>query len=353
MAGQPLYPSLDSLARQAQNPYNFNMAAPPSQAPTEGEGDQLQPMRDINEINRIRSNLKPGDSIVNPMTGEVTEEFSNDASGEIYPVGQNQDNAYLGQTQNQNHPSNNFSQSISSAPEIQNNNTFEPSKSMIIQGYNYPSSVLSSKLLDFQSSSSIKIDKSYGSKKTKFEIGANCSKAFENLVFYGSVDDQMLNGFSLKVLTLGIVNTRFSISFYCRDENNQSNSSEMDRKCLEISRPIGASNHIEVWFSSHGDWKTNKQKIGYVLPGSFDIGTIKFHVMSPQKVDRGTFKSGMARGLFSDDYTFIGPIGKSGGVKGAKMTRDGTIKFTDTGKQYDLHTKLLVMCAAIIMKTNI
>jgi len=346
-----LYPSLDSLVRQSNNPYTFTAAAPPAEAPG-NDGYQLQPMRDINEINRIRANLKPGDSIVDPISGQVTASMSE--SGEIYPVETYQAGTYLSPTLNNSQQDNSYNAewldapydptSFSNMPQPPHQVAPTISSNVIPEGN---SSILSSKILDLQNCSNIKVDKSYQTKKTKFEIGVNCQKAMENIVLYGSVDDQMLNGFSLKLLTLGIVNTRFSISFSCKEEGR---SSEPDRKCLEISRPIGTSDHIEIWFSPHGDFQSNKQKIGYVLPESLNINSIKFQVLSAQKIQRGTFKSGMARGLFSDDYTFICAGGK---VKGATMKRDCNIQFTETGKQFDLHTKLLVLCAGIIIKTNI
>ena len=71
------------------------------------------------------------------------------------------------------------------------------------------------------------------------------------IALHGLEDARMLNGFTLTVLTLGIVNTTFSISLSAGSDSEAS-------KVLELKRPLGASDYIEVWFSPFGNFSSSK-----------------------------------------------------------------------------------------------
>jgi len=173
-------------------------------------------------------------------------------------------------------------------------------------------------------------------KITKFEVRVD-DQAF--MLLQGSEKDQMLNGFSLKVLSLGIVKTRFSFAL----------SDNMGTKVIEASRGIGASTFIDLNFHYYGE----KVKCGYIQPTGFNLNRISYNIYDVNRRHLFTFQSGMLRGLFSDGYSLVTPNKKE---TLAKFARNGDVIFEGRGLepgQVDMKQKLLVLAAGMIMQMHI
>jgi len=144
---------------------------------------------------------------------------------------------------------------------------------------------------------------------TKFEVRVNDQSG---IIMEGSEKDQMLNGFSLKVLTLGIVKTRFSFSL-------------MDTQgatVFEAYRGIGTSTFVDVDLTYFKD----KIKCGRIQPTGFNINRISYHIYDDKKEKVFTVQGGILRGLFSDGWEIVRPDGKKIGNYGK-----GVLIFTKPG----------------------
>jgi len=215
---------------------------------------------------------------------------------------------------------------------------------LALQPPNQTQTQLSEALSKLATANSIQIMNSKsGHGKMGFEIRPNKESYIS---MFGAEDNNMINGFSLKVLTLGLVNTKFSLSLNSNGVTNDGQPS----KVLEITRPIGMSEYIEVWLAEFGDFDKRKRLIGYVRPTSFKLTRIEFAVCGPKKVERGRMRSYALRGLFTDGYEFVQAGSKA---TGAKMDRSGLISLTQTGQQFDLENRLLLVAAGMLIKFNI
>merc|ERR1712170_215183 len=123
--------------------------------------------------------------------------------------------------------------------------------------------------------------------------------------------DQMLNGFSLKVLTLGIVKTRFIFSLM----------DTQGAKVFEAYRKIGTSTSIDVDLTYFKD----AIKCGQIHPTGFNLNRISYHVYDDAKRKIFTLQSGVLRGIFTDGYDLVLPdktkIGTYSRCFGVQRTR--------------------------------
>lgn len=144
---------------------------------------------------------------------------------------------------------------------------------------------------------------------TKFEVRVDDQSG---IIMEGSEKDQMLNGFSLKVLTLGIVKTRFAFSLM----------DTQGAKVFEASRGIGTSTFIDVDLTYFKD----KIKCGQIQPTGFNINRISYHIYNDKKEKVFTLQGGILRGLFSDGWEIVRPDNKKIGSYGK-----GVLTFTKPG----------------------
>jgi len=146
---------------------------------------------------------------------------------------------------------------------------------------------------------------------TKFEIRVDDQP---HILLTGSEKDQMLNGFSLKVLTLGIVKTRFAFSL----------NDTQGAKVFECSRGVGTSKFINVEMTYFKD----SVKCGKIYPTSFNVNRVTYPIYDDNGRHLFTFQGGMLRGLFSDGWDLILPDKKT---KVATYNK-GTLEFKGQDK---------------------
>jgi len=171
---------------------------------------------------------------------------------------------------------------------------------------------------------------------TKFEVRVNDAPY---MLLQGSEKDQMLNGFSLKVLSLGIVKTRFSFAL----------SDNHGTQVIEASRGIGASTFIDLNFHYFGE----KLKCGYIQPTGFNLNRISYHIYDENKRHLFTFQSGMLRGLLSSGYDLVLPNKKE---KFATFARNGDLVYSGRGLDHSvipMKQKLLILATCQIMQMHI
>lgn len=354
-----LYPSLDSLQRVQNQPYIYTPAAPAApqdnstskfaskntpppikprtKAPQAniaqveaGTGPEITPAQPHEYLmrNEIAATLTHADS---PVTG-IQENPSAPSEMELIA-----DDAYWNKAMSENDQIENDRKLAESLAAGDTQEYVANGAAGMVIG-----NPISNNLLKLANSKSLHIQHSKpGHGKMSFEILADAEKY---KILSGVEDSNMINGFSLKVLTLGIVNTKFSLSF---------NSD--GKKVFEILRPIGSSNYIEIYLNSIGaeignDKKFNQDKklIGYVRPTSFNINKIQFAVCNENKVEIGRFSTGVLRGLLSDKFEYVSTTRR----KKCKLHRHGLIDFTESGRKDDVNVKLLYLAAAIMIKFN-
>jgi len=129
---------------------------------------------------------------------------------------------------------------------------------------------------------------------TKFEIRVDDQP---HILLTGSEKDQMLNGFSLKVVTLGIVKTRFAFSL----------NDTQGAKVFECSRGVGMSKYINVDMT----YFKESIKCGKIYPTSFNVNRVTYPIYDENNRHLFTFQGGMLRGLFSDGWDLILPDKKT------------------------------------------
>merc|ERR1712117_316829 len=144
---------------------------------------------------------------------------------------------------------------------------------------------------------------------TKFEIRVDDQPA---ILLNGAEKDQMLNGFSLKVLTLGIVKTRFSFAL----------NDTQGAKVFEAYRKIGTSTSIDVDLTYFKD----SIKCGQIQPTGFNLNRISYHVFDDAKRKVFTLQGGILRGVFSDGWDLVLPDKKKIGTY-----RRGVLEFKEQG----------------------
>merc|ERR1712117_513464 len=144
---------------------------------------------------------------------------------------------------------------------------------------------------------------------TKFEIRVDDQPA---ILLNGAEKDQMLNGFSLKVLTLGIVKTRFSFAL----------NDTQGAKVFEAYRKIGTSTSIDVDLTYFKD----SIKCGQIQPTGFNLNRISYHVFDDAKRKVFTLQGGILRGIFSDGWDLVLPDKKKIGTY-----RRGVLEFKEQG----------------------
>jgi hypothetical protein len=377
-----LYPSLNSLEHQVNQPYQYVQqdnstskyatATPPEIKPRRGKapaapiaqveagkGYDVKPLQQHEYLMRKeiarrqeeeaiklahqanKLSLKSNPSA--PSEAEVAQDIygkpgsannpiSNSGSGDTLapgavPYWQQPDGGSGSRTPN---PNNSGSDASTSGPSEE-----AIAKAM---GKLYGNSQLSQNLLQIANAQSLHIyhtKKGHG--KMGFEIKPDGKKF---IALQGSEDANMLNGFSLKVLTLGIVNTKFSISLHAGET-----------KCFEIYRPIGSSEYIEIYFTPDGSrpWEEAKIKIGYVRPTSINLTRIQYAIHDSNKIEVGRMSSSALRGLFNDNFEYVTKKKE----KGCKLQKNGLLTFTNTGCGFDIHMKLLCLAASILIKFNI
>merc|ERR1712038_508144 len=144
---------------------------------------------------------------------------------------------------------------------------------------------------------------------TKFEVRVDDQPA---ILLNGAEKDQMLNGFSLKVLTLGIVKTRFSFAL----------NDTQGAKVFEAYRKIGTSTFIDVDLTYFKD----AIKCGQIQPTGFNLNRITYHVYDDAKRKVFTLQGGVLRGVFSDGWDLVLPDKKKIGTY-----RRGVLEFKEQG----------------------
>lgn len=175
----------------------------------------------------------------------------------------------------------------------------------------------------------------FENKHTKFEIRTDDSP---HVFVQGKEEESMINGFTLKVLSLGIVKTKFELSL----------SDNSGQKMITIIRPIGASTFLQVYLEYFG----KHEFIGKIQPTGFNLNRISYNIYDENARHVYTFQGGMLRGLFSDGYELVNPNKKS--QKFAKYARNGDISFTGKDKEHlFMKHRMLIMAAGMIMKLHI
>lgn len=172
---------------------------------------------------------------------------------------------------------------------------------------------------------------------TKFEIRLDGDP---NIQISGSENDNMLDGFSLKVLSLGIVNTRFGIKLYDIASNDPNKDVTSQKPLLTISRYVGLSDYIEVACPQNPE---KQQIIGYIYPTGFTLNKITYNICNIHKQVMYKFESGMMRGLFSDGYSLVNLNRTNLG----KLLR-GSIELKHANSM-DVGSKLLTLATGLIM----
>jgi len=184
----------------------------------------------------------------------------------------------------------------------------------------------------------------FENRHTKFEIRTDDSP---HVFVQGKQEESMINGFTLKVLSLGIVKTKFELSL----------SDNAGQRMITVVRPIGASTFLNVYFEYFG----KKEFIGKVQPTGFNLNRISYNIFNENAYHIYTFQGGMLRGLFSDGYELVNPNKKKQVY--AKYARNGDIKLLtqkgaqlqfpgDEGRMMMKH-RMLILAAGMVMKLHV
>merc|ERR1712178_112940 len=177
---------------------------------------------------------------------------------------------------------------------------------------------------------------------TKFEIRVDDQPA---ILLNGSEKDQMLNGFSLKVLTLGIVKTRFSFSL----------NDTQGAKVFEAYRKIGTSTSIDVDLTYFKD----SIKCGQIQPTGFNLNRISYHIYDDAKRKIFTLQGGILRGIFSGSWDLLLPDKTKIATYGAKGNVDGWfLEFKEQGvpgsaKFITMKQKILAIAACQLIQLHV
>jgi hypothetical protein len=171
---------------------------------------------------------------------------------------------------------------------------------------------------------------------TKFEVRVDDQPA---ILLNGSEKDQMLNGFSLKVLTLGIVKTRFSFSL----------NDTQGAKVFEAYRKIGTSTFIDVDLTYFKD----SMKCGQIQPTGFNLNRISYHVYDDAKRKIFTLQGGVLRGIFSSGWDLVLPDKKKIGTYS-----NGVLEFKEQGvpgtaKFITMKQKILAIAACQLIQLHV
>lgn len=171
---------------------------------------------------------------------------------------------------------------------------------------------------------------------TKFEVRVDDQPA---ILLNGSEKDQMLNGFSLKVLTLGIVKTRFSFSL----------NDTQGAKVFEAYRKIGTSTSIDVDLTYFKD----SIKCGQIQPTGFNLNRISYHVFDDAKRKIFTLQGGVLRGIFSSGWDLVLPDKKKVGTYS-----NGVLEFKEQGvpgtaKFITMKQKILAIAACQLIQLHV
>jgi len=170
---------------------------------------------------------------------------------------------------------------------------------------------------------------------TKFEVRVDDQSG---IIMEGSEKDQMLNGFSLKVLTLGIVKTRFAFSL-------------MDTQgatVFEAYRGIGTSTFIDVDLT----YFQEKIKCGQIQPTGFNINRISYHIYNDKKEKIFTLQGGILRGLFSDGWDIVRPDNKKIGSFGKSVLTFTNPGVPGTGGYVTMKQKILAIAACQLIQLS-